>query len=102
MFVIMPTVPRSYTLAVLEEPRSKPNLHRKSPVSRSKLVSTVLGLIIHQNKVSPAAAPSPAGLRSHRDDADFKTGQNIQPRTRNLLPSGAAPPVGSTDLAEVS
>lgn len=49
-FHIMPSLRQSYTLSVLEEP----NRHRKSSVSRSKLVSTVMGLIINQAKVSPA------------------------------------------------
>ncbi|TWW75172.1 ubiquitin carboxyl-terminal hydrolase 2 [Takifugu rubripes] len=42
----MPSLRHSYTLSVLEEP----NRHRKTSVSRSKLVSTVMGLIINQAK----------------------------------------------------
>lgn len=57
-FHIMPSLRHSYTLSALEEP----NRHRKSSVSRSKLVSTVMGLIINQAKVSPA---EPVELRCH-------------------------------------
>lgn len=39
--------------SVLEEPLSKAKLHQKSPARSSRLASTVLGLIIHQTKVSP-------------------------------------------------
>ena len=55
----MPSLRHSYTVTVPEEPAAFPldkhELQRKSPsLSRSKLVSTFMGLIINQAKVSPA------------------------------------------------
>ena len=55
----MPSLRHSYTVTVPEEPTAFPldkhELQRKSPsLSRSKLVSTFMGLIINQAKVSPA------------------------------------------------
>lgn len=52
--------------SLVEEPLSKPDQHRKSPRSQSKLVSTVLGLVLHQTKVSPAA-----GLLAEPSQAQF-------------------------------
>lgn len=62
----MPSLRHSYTLSVLEEP----NRHRKSSVSRSKLVSTVMGLIINQAKVSPA---EPVELRCQQATFGLET-----------------------------
>lgn len=62
----MPSVARSYTLPVLEEPLSKAALHRRGPASRSKLVSAVLGLLIHQTKVSPAGESQNLLLLHHQ------------------------------------
>ena len=55
----MPSLRHSYTVTAAEEPASLPgseraNLRRKSPpLSRTKLVTTFMGLIINQAKVSP-------------------------------------------------
>lgn len=54
----MPSLRHSYTVTVPEEPAAfpldKPELQRKSQrFSRSVLVSTFMGLIINQAKVSP-------------------------------------------------
>lgn len=59
----MPSLRHSYTVTVPEEPAAfpleKPDVRRKSPsLSRSKLVSTFMGLIINQAKVSaPGCSP---------------------------------------------
>lgn len=56
---VMPSLRHSYTLSGLEEP----NRHRKSPMSRSKLVSAVMGLIVNQAKVSPVELGERSSLR---------------------------------------
>lgn len=63
-FHTMPSLRHSYTLSVLEEP----NRHRKTSVSRSKLVSTVMGLIINQAKVSPAEPVSTGHIQFRNID----------------------------------
>ncbi|KAI4794603.1 hypothetical protein KUCAC02_031960 [Chaenocephalus aceratus] len=71
----MPSLRHSYTVTAAEEPASLPgseraNLRRKSPpLSRTKLVSTFMGLIINQAKgnsslsgVQPVSTPDKLSL----------------------------------------
>lgn len=56
---VMPSLRHSFTLSIQEEPLREGDRRRKSTnLSRSKLVSTVLGLIINPTKVRPAEPPN--------------------------------------------
>lgn len=65
----MPSMRHSYTVTAPEEPAAFPlekrELRRKSaPLPRSMLVSTFMGLIINQAKVSPLPLLSDSSITS--------------------------------------
>lgn len=66
--------------SVLEEPLSKAKLHQKSPARSSRLASTVLGLIIHQTKVSPGGFRTTSALEGR-----------VEAQSQNQELPGAAP-----------
>lgn len=85
---IMPSLRHSYTVTVPEEPAAfpldKPELRRKSQrFSRSVLVSTFMGLIINQAKVSPEP-PNGTGQNFLRRNQKV-WGWTVQPWSRDAF-----------------
>lgn len=87
--------------SLVEEPLSKPDQHRKSPRSQSKLVSTVLGLVLHQTKVSPAAGllsePVPEISRTGPEDSPEEATRKVAQLLAHRNLPGAPPRMASVD-----